>query len=71
MAVSGGGTVTLASGTHNISTPVRMKSNVTLQGEGNWASLLKTTVNMKMIIHDAEGLVNLVIQNLAIEGTNA
>ncbi|MCM4156949.1 PA14 domain-containing protein [Gramella sp. AN32] len=71
VAASGGGTVTLAAGTHNITTPVRMKSNVTLQGEGNWASLLKTTVNMKMIIADAEGLVNLTIQNLAIEGTNA
>lgn len=71
VAASGGGIVTLAAGTHNITVPVRMKSNVTLQGEGNWASLLKTTVNMKMIIHDAEGLVNLVIQNLAIEGTNA
>ncbi|KAA5825210.1 T9SS type A sorting domain-containing protein [Algibacter amylolyticus] len=71
VAASGGGTVTLAAGTHNISTPVRMKSNITLQGEGNWSSLLKTTVNMKMIIHNSEGLVNLVIQNLAIEGTNA
>lgn len=71
VAASGGGIVTLAAGIHTITTPVRMKSNVTLQGEGNWASLLKTTVNMKMIIADAEGLVNLSIQNLAIQGTNA
>ncbi|GAA3652421.1 hypothetical protein GCM10022397_41200 [Flavivirga jejuensis] len=71
VATSGGGTVTLAAGIHHIVTPVRMKSNVTLQGEGDWASLLKTTVNMNMIIADAEGLVNLIIRNLAIEGTNA
>ncbi|WP_083415791.1 CBM96 family carbohydrate-binding protein [Algibacter lectus] len=71
VAASGGGVVTLAAGTHNITVPVRMKSNVTLQGEGQWASLLKTTVNMKMIIADSENLVNLIIQNLAIEGTNA
>lgn len=71
VASSGGGTVTLSAGTHVITTPVRMKSNVTLQGEENWSSLLKTTINMKMIIANAEGLVNLTIQNLAIEGTNA
>ena len=71
VAASGGGIVTLSAGTHVITVPVRMKSNVTLQGEGDWGSLLKTTVNMKMIIADAEGLVNLIIKNLAIEGTNA
>ena len=71
VAASGGGTVTLLAGTHNISTSVKIKSNVTLQGEGKWLSLLKTSVNMKMIVADAYGLVNLTIQNLAIEGTNA
>ncbi|WP_159023904.1 right-handed parallel beta-helix repeat-containing protein [Formosa sp. L2A11] len=71
VAASGGGIVTLAKGTHVITTPVRMKSNITLQGEGNWESLLQTTVNMNMIIADDEGLVNLTIQNLAIQGTNA
>ncbi|WP_434035598.1 T9SS type A sorting domain-containing protein [Formosa sp. 4Alg 33] len=71
VSTSGGGIVTLAKGTHVITVPVRMKSNVTLQGEGNWESLLQTTVNMNMIIADAEGLQNLTIQNLAIQGTNA
>ncbi|WP_066219891.1 T9SS type A sorting domain-containing protein [Formosa haliotis] len=71
VAASGGGIVTLVKGTHVITTPVRIKSNVTLQGEGNWESLLQTTVNMNMIIADAEGLKNLTIQNLAIQGTNA
>ena len=73
VAASGGGIVTLAGGTHNISTPIRMKSNVILQGEGNWASLLKTTINMKIIVADdgQNGLVNITIQNLAIHGINA
>lgn len=44
VAASGGGIVTLAAGTHNINVSLRMKDNVTLQGESDWASLLKTTV---------------------------
>ncbi len=71
VATSGGGTVTLAAGIHTINRSIKMKSNVTLQGEGNWGTLIKTTRNMKMIIADSEGLVNVTIKNLELEGTNA
>jgi hypothetical protein len=66
---NGGGTVTLAAGIHNITSPVQMKSNVTLQGEGNLASTLKTTNDIKMIIQSDYGLVNVTIQNLVLIGS--
>lgn len=68
---TGGGIVTLKAGTHHISSPVKIKSNVTLQGEGTLASTLKTTSNIKMIEENNNGLVNVTIQNLKIIGTNA
>jgi parallel beta-helix repeat protein len=71
VADSGGGIVTLAKGTHMVTVPLRMKSNVTLQGEGYRESLIKTNDHIQVIIADSEGLVNLVIQNLAIEGINS
>ena len=71
VADSGGGIVTLAKGTHIVTVPLRMKSNVTLQGEGYRESLIKTNDHIQIIIADSEGLVNLVIQNLAIEGINS
>ncbi|MBT4139124.1 MAG: DUF1961 family protein [Candidatus Latescibacteria bacterium] len=71
VSVSGGGIVTLKAGTHHISEPVKIKSNVTLQGEGTLASTLKTDSNIKMIEEHDNGLVNVTIQNLKIIGTNA
>ena len=71
VSANGGGTVTLKAGTHNISSSVKMKSNVTFQGEGELASTLKTTSNIKMIEANKYGLVNVTIQNLKIIGTNA
>ncbi|WP_158848584.1 T9SS type A sorting domain-containing protein [Algibacter sp. L1A34] len=71
VASSGGGIVTIATGIHIITTPIRMKSNVTLQGEGNWATTIKTNTDIQVITADAEGLVNLVIQNIKIEGINS
>ena len=68
---NGGGTVTLKPGTHHISVPVRMKSNVILQGEGTLACTLKTASNIKMIEANDNGLINVTIQNLVIIGTNA
>ncbi|WP_379860529.1 T9SS type A sorting domain-containing protein [Mariniflexile ostreae] len=70
VASSGGGVVTVAAGTHIVTTPLRIKSNITLQGEGNWASKIKTNTNIQVINADAEGLVNIVIQNIEIEGVN-
>ena len=46
---SGVGIVTLASGEHNIISPVKMRSNVILQGEARLSSALKTTEDIKMI----------------------
>lgn len=48
-----------------------MKSNVTLRGEGELASTLITTNDMKMITASTNGLRNLTIENLVIAGTNA
>jgi len=69
VASFGGGTVTLAAGVHNITSPVQIKSNLTLQGEGNHASTLKTTSDIKMIIQAGYGLVNVTIQNLVLIGS--
>lgn len=68
---NGGGTVTLASGTHTVTAPLLIRSNVTLQGEGNWASKLKTNTNIEIINAYEAGLDNVTIQNLEIEGINA
>jgi hypothetical protein len=67
----GGGSVILKKGIHTIKQPLRMKSNVTIRGEGKLASTLKTKENMKMITADANGLKNISISNLVIVGTNA
>ena len=66
---NGGGTVTLEAGTHSISSPLKIKSNVTLRGEGTLASTLKTTGDIKMIIQAGYGLKNVTIQNLVLIGS--
>jgi parallel beta-helix repeat protein len=66
-----GGSVILKSGTHHIDEPLRLKSNVTLKGEGELASTLKTAENIKMITANGNGLKNLAISNLVLIGTNA
>lgn len=71
VAENGGGIVTLETGTHIVTEPIRIKSNITLQGEGDRESLIKTNDPIQIIVADAEGLENLVIQNLAIEGINS
>lgn len=69
VSANGGGIVTLAAGVHNITSPAQIKSNVTLQGEGNLASTLKTTSDIKMIIQAGYGLVNVTIRNLILMGS--
>ncbi len=66
---NGGGVVTLTAGVHNITSPVQIKSNVTLQGEGNLASTLETMSDIKMIIQAGYGLNNVAIQNLVLRGS--
>ena len=70
-AREGGGVVTLKAGTHVINRPIKMNSNVTLQGEGTLASTLITTNDIKMITASADGLDNLTIRNMVIVGTNS
>lgn len=69
VSADGGGTVTLAAGVHNISSPLRIRSNVTLQGEGERASTLKTTSDIKMIIQSGDGMKNVTIRNLILVGS--
>lgn len=69
VSANGGRIVTLAAGVHNITSPVQIKSNVTLQGEGKLSSTLKTTSDIKMIIQGGYGLVNVTIQNLVLVGS--
>lgn len=66
-----GGTVILKAGVHTIDKPLKMKSHVTLRGEGKLDSTLKTVRDIKMITADDNGLTHLAIRNLVIVGTNA
>lgn len=67
----GGGTVILKAGVHEIDQPLRMKSHVTLRGEGELHTTLKTAANIKIITAEDSGLTNLGIHNLRIVGSNA
>lgn len=66
---AGGGVVTLSSGIHDISSALKVKSNITLQGEANLSSILRTDDDIKMIIQAGEGLENITIQNLILIGS--
>ncbi|WP_299217259.1 carbohydrate-binding protein [uncultured Aquimarina sp.] len=68
---SGGGTVTLASGTFTITSSLKISSNTKLQGSGTYGTTIKTTQNIKMIVQSGNGLKNITIQNLTLTGTNA
>ncbi|WP_299241622.1 carbohydrate-binding protein [uncultured Aquimarina sp.] len=68
---SGGGTVTLASGTFTITSSLKISSNTKLQGSGIYGTTIKTTQNIKMIVQSGSGLKNITIQNLTLTGTNA
>ncbi|WP_299436708.1 carbohydrate-binding protein [uncultured Aquimarina sp.] len=68
---SGGGTVTLASGTFTITSSLKISSNTKLQGSGTYGTTIKTTQNIKMIVQSGYGLKNITIQNLTLNGTNA
>jgi polygalacturonase len=67
----GGGVVVIGKGMHVVTTPIKVKSNITLRGEGQWDSKISTTENIKVIIEDAGGIKNVTIENLEVSGTNA
>ncbi len=67
-SLAGGGTVHLGAGVHQISTPIKMKSNVTLSGAGHKVTTVNTHKVIKSIEQASEGLQNVIIQNLTITG---
>ncbi|WP_299180092.1 carbohydrate-binding protein [uncultured Aquimarina sp.] len=73
---SGGGTVTLASGTHIITETLEMKSNVTFQGSGTYASIVKINENKQIMAEDGysnnktNAVNNVLIQNITFIGIN-
>jgi parallel beta-helix repeat protein len=65
----GGGTVNLAAGGYTVTTPILMKSKVTLNGAGTPATTLGVNGNITIISAATEGLQNITIQNMKIVGT--
>ncbi|MDT3401188.1 parallel beta-helix repeat protein [Mucilaginibacter terrae] len=70
VSASGGGTVNLASGTYNITSPLKIKSNVTLNGSGNATTTINGG-NFNVIQQNNEGLTNVTIQNLKVTGVQS
>lgn len=70
VVASGGGTVTLASGTYILSASIEMSSNVTLQGAGNTTRLeLPLDATYPMIIDDGtEPCNNMTVRNMLLDG---
>ncbi|MDN5286517.1 MAG: C-terminal target protein [Mucilaginibacter sp.] len=68
VAAAGGGTVNLASGTWTITSSIRLKANVTLNGAGNPNTTITSSTAMNIITTAQEGLSNLTVQNLKIVG---
>lgn len=70
---AGGGTVTLDSGTYTITTPILLKSNVSLAGAGKDITVLKRDPNYSMGIYGVlssattGGLSNVIVKNLTID----
>ena len=70
VAAAGGGTVNLASGTYHTTATLKIKSNVTLNGQGNPTTTI-TGGNFNIIEEAAEGQSNMTIQNLKITGVKS
>jgi len=68
VAAGGGGTVNLAAGTWTITSSIRLKANVILNGAGDPNTTITSNTPMTLITTDQEGLANLTIQNLKIIG---
>jgi parallel beta-helix repeat protein len=67
VATAGGGTVNLAAGTYYTTSTLMIKSNVTLNGQGNPTTTI-TGGKFNIIQNATEGLTNVTIQNLKITG---
>jgi parallel beta-helix repeat protein len=75
-STGGGGTVTFAAGTYNITAPITLKSNVTLVGAGSSSTVLKrnstTDLGGNGVLNVANGgLINAIIKNLTVDGNTA
>lgn len=72
----GGGTVTLALGTYTITSPITLKSNVTLAGAGKTATILKRSSSSDLglatsvINVSSGGLNNAIVKLLTIDGNS-
>jgi hypothetical protein len=67
---AGGGTVALGAGTYHVSTSIPVSSNVTIQGLGA-ATIIQappTPHAFSLIDNASEGISNIVIQNLVLDG---
>lgn len=70
---AGGGTVNLASGRFNITSPIIPRSNVTIQGQGSTGAGLTTLYNalgtnmVIMVDGRSGGLSNIIFQNLKVD----
>lgn len=67
-ASTGGGTVSIASGTGTVSASLRIKSNVALVGAGNPTTTLNAGGDFDTITQNAEGQTNFKVQNMKIYG---
>ncbi len=69
LSASGGGTCQLQAGTWRLSEPLKLRSNITLAGQGS-ASLLELPdgANYPAITNAVEGIINVVVRDLAING---
>jgi parallel beta-helix repeat protein len=68
VAAAGGGTVNLATGIFTITSSIRLKANVILNGAGDPNTTITSNTPMTIITTDQEGLENLTVQNLKIIG---
>jgi parallel beta-helix repeat protein len=72
----GGGTVTLDSGTYTITTPIVLKSNVTLTGDGKNSTILQRSsssdlgLSCSVITAISGGLSNVIVKSLTIDGND-
>jgi len=73
---SGGGIVTLASGTHVITETLEMKSDVTFQGSGIYATTVKINENKQIMAEDGysknrtNAVNNVLVRNITFVGVN-
>jgi hypothetical protein len=70
VGAAGGGTVTLAAGTYNLAAPILIQSNTTIDGQGSATIILapSSPKTWSMIQNASEGISNLVIENLVLDG---